>query len=259
MTYPEGRIIPEIKVVRREITCVSICSERPHRKWRSEKPTVIKRKATQYRLNVRIMMKIFKNENGRLLRPCWSVTLTNRSTERSSTVNKTKQEHNTASVRHAASDAIFVYILVPKSPSLAPPSWWHHAGCERRWAVIGRGPTCSLSHLSAESRLKNSWVCNLTQWPSKQTQIWSEAVPPDQMLDWCAGTGFLKLLDHRHAVQTDPTRPIKTRKMGLVPDWLGHQRGHPEPDSAPAHDDWSTSLTVVKKNSGLRFLLAVFL
>lgn len=49
---------------------------------------------------------------------------------------------------HTASDAMFDYILGPRSRSLAPPTWWHHTGRERRQSAISRRPTC----LSAKSQ-----------------------------------------------------------------------------------------------------------
>lgn len=42
---------------------------------------------------------------------------------------------------------LFVYIIVPGSPFLAPPFWWHYAHREWRQALIGWGLT-QVSHVS---------------------------------------------------------------------------------------------------------------
>ena len=44
---------------------------------------------------------------------------------------------NTAS----SGDEVSLQVVMPRSRSLAPPSRWHHTGCERLQGAIGRGPT----------------------------------------------------------------------------------------------------------------------
>lgn len=38
-----------------------------------------------------------------------------------------------------------VYILASRSLSQAPPSWWHHASCDRQEAMVHQWPSCSVS------------------------------------------------------------------------------------------------------------------
>lgn len=79
---------------------------------------------------------------------------------------------------------LFVYIHVPRSRSLAPPSQWHHT-CGRWKAMIGLGPTCNLSCLLAESQQELKFY-NCLIWHSdyrnrqKYCVVWNQHKTDDR-------------------------------------------------------------------------------